>query len=232
MSKRSDIIDPAEAPRAGYGLVYSEVLGWIDLGHATGGDIRSLLAQMQTGENGQEPYYAVTYFQSMYRNRYLGAGVHMRWRIKKGTPIQTRHSIALAMMMRTAVRFESLQASVPFSWTTDSGFSAEDLVSDLLGFYRTVRPMNYFPHLKLVTREEALNRWDHYGPVGSYKNRIFRPLLFPAPSEKVSRPIYGQLPDFMRDIQPFNNFSDDTVRIITNNGTHMNIAERPLKEFR
>lgn len=43
MSKRIDIIDGKEAARVPYGLVYTEVLGWIDLGHAQGTDIRNLL---------------------------------------------------------------------------------------------------------------------------------------------------------------------------------------------
>lgn len=34
MSKREDIIEPEMVGRARRGLVYSEILGWIDLGHA------------------------------------------------------------------------------------------------------------------------------------------------------------------------------------------------------
>jgi len=38
MSKRSDILEPSEwISTKRTGLVYSEVLGWIDLGHAQGG---------------------------------------------------------------------------------------------------------------------------------------------------------------------------------------------------
>lgn len=39
-------------------------------------------------------------------------------------------------MYGTAKRFEAWQNSFIFNWYTDSGFSAEDLVSDLIGFYR------------------------------------------------------------------------------------------------
>lgn len=42
----------------------------------------------------------------------------------------------LAMMMNTALKFEAYQSLKEFSWHTDSGFSGEDLVSDLFGFYR------------------------------------------------------------------------------------------------
>lgn len=38
MSKRSEIIDGRLAATARSGVVYTEVLGWIDLGHARGDD--------------------------------------------------------------------------------------------------------------------------------------------------------------------------------------------------
>lgn len=34
MSKQSDIIDGKDAFISHYGLIYTEVLGWVDLGHA------------------------------------------------------------------------------------------------------------------------------------------------------------------------------------------------------
>lgn len=232
MSKRSDIINPAQAPRVAYGLVYSEILGWIDLGHAVGDDIRKLLWQMRHGNTSSSGYYEVIYSQGMYKQkRYLGVGSHIRWRIKKGTTLSECESIALAMMMRTAFSFEELQSTIPFSWVTDSGFSAEDLVSDLLGFYRVVRPMNYFPYLRIVSQEEALKRWDHYGPIGDYKNKLFKPLLFPLPAKTCVHPVYGKLPGFMTLIQPYANFLSDTVRVITNNGTHMNIGQLPQEKL-
>ncbi|WP_259391231.1 hypothetical protein [Pectobacterium polaris] len=39
MSVRSEIIDGRQASGVTYGLIYTEVLGWIDLGHAKGDDI-------------------------------------------------------------------------------------------------------------------------------------------------------------------------------------------------
>jgi hypothetical protein len=234
MSKRTDIIDPATELSAPVGLVYSEILGWIDLGHALGRDIKRILEQMAEGEKGSAPYYEVVYSQSMYqRNHTLGTGVYLLWMVKKGTPLHVRHSIVLAMMMITAGRFESRQASVPFSWATNSGFSAEDLVSDLLGFYRVIRPMNYFAQLKLVSKAEALKRWDHYGEIGRYKNRLFQPLLFPDPDKnKGARPRYGELPGFMKCVQPWSDFSRDTVRVISNNGVLMNVGRKPQDKFR
>lgn len=67
MSKRGDLIELSDVLTATYGLVYSEILGWIDLGHAAGNDIRIVLDQMDAGEKRSEPYYKIVYSQSMYK---------------------------------------------------------------------------------------------------------------------------------------------------------------------
>jgi len=217
MSKREDIIDPdkyrsGQQPREG--LIYSEVLGWIDLGHARGDDIRAVLNQFTSGERSGKPYYLVTYQQLMSMGR-ISTGRFCRWNIKHGRSQQEQYSILLAMMMQTATAFENWQSMPFFSWYTDSGFSGEDLVSDLLGFYKAIIPRNYWPELKPVSKEAALRRWDYYGPIGNYKNKGFRPLLFPDPQNKTvsHTPYKSNLPDFMTRIQPFSNFSSDNVRI-------------------
>ena len=51
MSIRSEIIDGNLAQRSSYGLIYTELLGWVDLGHAQSTDIRNLWAQMLRGES-------------------------------------------------------------------------------------------------------------------------------------------------------------------------------------
>lgn len=49
MSKRNDIIEPSEwALDRKTGLVYSEILGWIDIGHAQGSDIKKLTVRYKT----------------------------------------------------------------------------------------------------------------------------------------------------------------------------------------
>ncbi|GLR09022.1 hypothetical protein COO59_19540 [Mixta theicola] len=230
MANRNSVIDGQCAPVSDNGLVYSEILGWIDLGHARGMDILQLLYKMDIGEHGQSDYYTVSYGQTMYKDstRRIGIGKHCTWRIKRGRSLPQRHSIALAMMMSTAMRFEALQASIPFSWRTDSGFSAEDLVSDLFGFYRAIRPNNYFPFLLLISKAEALARWDHYGPPGNYKNKLFKPLLFPDPQKnRHAVPQYGQLPNFMMSVEPFTNFASGIAEIVTDNGTQINVFTQP-----
>lgn len=217
MSIRGEIINGNLAHRSSYGLIYTEVLGWVDLGHAQGTDIRNLWAQMLRGEFQSGPTYDVTYKQSMVGlKRRLTVGKSITWRLKKGLPYHQKQSIALAMMMTVALRFEGFQGSFPFSWATDSGFSGEDLVSDLLGFYRVMSCMNnVFSYLKPVSKEEALKRWDHYGKIGSWKNETFKPLLFPDPAHFPNvRPHFGQLPNFMKTVTPYNRWTSEDVDIV------------------
>ncbi len=56
MSKRNEIIDGARSATARGGLVYTEVLGWIDPGHARGDDIRILMAKFKQGEAASTLY--------------------------------------------------------------------------------------------------------------------------------------------------------------------------------
>lgn len=67
MSKRNDIIEPSEwTSDRKTGLVYSEILGWIDIGHAQGSDIKNLLSDIKRGESSRDGYYDVTYSQKMF----------------------------------------------------------------------------------------------------------------------------------------------------------------------
>ncbi|WP_313690285.1 hypothetical protein [Pantoea sp.] len=223
MSKRSDIIEGADAAHTNYGLVYTEVLGWVDLGHAQGEDIRKLMNRINYGEAMGVARYDITYSQSMVDPwKTLRMGKFIKWRIRTGRPYQERQSIALAMMMTLARRFEAMQNTFPINLVTDSGFSGEDLCSDLLGFYRVMSIRNPFPLLRPVSKEEALKRWDYYGKIGSWKNETFQPLLFPDPERfPRARPHLGQLPGFMQTIRPYNDWKSGNVGIATADGTYM-----------
>lgn len=223
MSKRSEIIEGADAAHTNYGLVYTEVLGWVDLGHAQGEDIRKLMNKINYGEAMGVARYDITYSQSMVDPwKTLRMGKFIKWRIRTGRPYQERQSIALAMMMTLARRFEAMQNTFPINLVTDSGFSGEDLCSDLLGFYRVMSIRNPFPLLRPVSKEEALKRWDYYGKIGSWKNETFQPLLFPDPERfPRARPHLGQLPGFMQTIRPYNDWKSGNVGIATADGTYM-----------
>jgi hypothetical protein len=51
MSVREEIQDGREAGNLRGGIIYTEVLGWIDMGHARGDDVRKLLSDMHQGEH-------------------------------------------------------------------------------------------------------------------------------------------------------------------------------------
>ncbi|MDU5782106.1 MAG: hypothetical protein E6Z83_15070 [Pantoea sp.] len=221
MSKRIDVTGKSGATLSakGSGLIYTKELGWLDLGHARGTDIRLLLNQFRSGEAGTKEYYRVSYRQQMsYRGTLFNTGRYVEWEVKKGRTRREIDSIALAMMMHTASLFEHWQTR--FSWVTDSGFSAEDLVSDLLGFYSVVRPTNYLDLLTIDPKEKALRRWDFYGSVGQNKNKSFLPLLFPDPNDPCIRhtPYYGKLPHWMKQIGPFTDTGSKIARPLIKNG--------------
>lgn len=215
MSKREDILDSSKfssEKEIRHGLIYSEILGWLDMGHARGDDIRNLMAQFSQGESSNKAYYEVRYEQTMRISRFITGRFNI-WQIKKGRSLKERQSIALAMMMSTAIAFENWQSMIWFNWHTDSGFSGEDLISNLFGFYRVNFPRNYWEELRIFSREAALRRWDHYGPVGNFKNTGFLPLLFPDPAQKFlcPRPFKGNLPRFMTQISPYKIIDNDEI---------------------
>ncbi|MEY8769567.1 hypothetical protein AB6T85_03815 [Erwinia sp. ACCC 02193] len=226
MSKRQNIIDGRQS-HLRYGLIYTEVLGWVDLGHAQGSDIKSLLRKIDNGEHSGQACYDVSYSQAMVDPTHsYRTGKFITWRIKKGRSNSERQSIALAMMMSLARKFEGLQASFPFNLMTDSGFSGEDLVSDLLGFYRVISSHDVFSALRPVSKKEALRRWDHYGPIGSFKNDSFSPLLFPDPEKSPNaRPHKGVLPDFMNWVRPWDDFHSGKVSIASADGSYIDKAK-------
>lgn len=190
-------------------------------------DIRKLLRNIDIGESSGSEYYEVVYSQSMIDpTRTMKMGKFISWRIKRGRTYSERKSIALAMMMSLARKFEGLQSSFPLSLTTDSGFSGEDLVSDLLGFHRVVSIQNPFDLLRPVSKADALKRWDYYGKIGSWKNETFIPILFPDPDKYPNaRPRKGELPNFMKTVRPWNDFHSGIVSIISADGSYIDKAK-------
>lgn len=223
MSTRNDISDGSLFDTLRSGLIYTEVLGWIDMGHARGDDINELRNQFHAGEYSGEKYYEIIYRQDMrlakLGNR-IGIGKFIRWKIKSGMNQEDINRIMLSMVMNTAAKFEGQQSLRAFSWYTDSGFSGEDLVSDLFGFYRALLPKSYSSQVKPVSHSAALRRWDFYGAIGTYKNRSFQPLLFPDPADPciMHRPYKANLPHFMTWLRPWDDFSSGRVTVLTENG--------------
>ncbi|MCC6394609.1 MAG: hypothetical protein IT167_28695 [Bryobacterales bacterium] len=170
-------------------LVYTCNCGWIDKGHASGKSpgrpyigaeyLWDQILHERGMKSEQGGGFKLSYAQDMKK---LGMtdSYFRSYYVKYGLTVQQKESIALAVFMEVSIGFESLQDSWPYSWFTDSGFSVEDLVSDLFGFYAVVRPkIDYMSLCKPVSKDASLKVWDTYGSVGSKKNNTFRPVFYP-----------------------------------------------------
>lgn len=209
MTSRSDIIDGTEAAGKRYGLIYTKKCGWVDLGHANpdGPDGAKMLWDKilkEKDEGGSQPgFFRITYRQMM-GNKHVKMGIKKIYDIKTGISESDKKSVALAIFMNVSHSFESLQSSWPIRLLTNSGYSAEDLVSNLIGFYRAVNPsVPYIQIFQPVNKDAALQIWDKYGPVGVNKNFTLTVFLYPVPPARGGA-MCGMLPAELRKIKPAN----------------------------
>lgn len=76
-----------------------------------------------------------------------------------------------------------------FSNFTNSSFSAEDFVANLIGFYRAVEPNNQFISIcELVSKNIALKYGINMGG-GDNKNTTTIPYIYPLPNSSRSTPL-------------------------------------------
>lgn len=210
MTARSDIIDDSDrfiTRDITHGLIYTDNLGWIDLGHANPRGAEMLWSQMTSYHSGDNEYFEVSYFQSMSKNiagLRTTTGIYRKFLVRRGLDEKLLKGVALSIFLSTSVQFESLQNFWPYVFITDSSYSAEDLVSNLFGFCQAVNYADYTPFLHICSKEKAYRIWDYYGPVGQFKNKTVLPLLFPDPTDKNIKyqPYSGKLPAFMCLITP------------------------------
>jgi hypothetical protein len=167
MSKREDI-------ETG-GLIYTCNCGWIDRGHANPKGAKSLLEQIRSqsanpipGESGFE----VTYGQSMGKWG-LSAGQEGSYYVPYGLNESQQNAVGLGIFQEVSTRFETMQGN--YSYFTDSGFSQEDLVSNLVGYHAAARGEKADDLIKRlckpVSKETAYKMWDRYGALGDAKNK-------------------------------------------------------------
>jgi hypothetical protein len=217
MASRVEIINGNVAETSDKGIVYTKKCGWIDLGHARPKGAKELwdmvhyekgkkinievnnssLHKTKGYQKEKPPSHIVMYAQIMSKHGFK-VGFGKLFLVKKGLSLPQKRAVALAIFLNVSIGFETYQGSWPYCWFTDSGFSGEDLVSDLIGFYRAVYP--YRKYLELcepVSKKKALEIWDKAGPIGSHKNRTIRPLLFNGRSL-----VPGDLPPFLTTIKP------------------------------
>jgi hypothetical protein len=209
MSKFGDIVDGTvpnvESLRRG--LVYTCRCGWIDLGHARPDNAARLWRRIdnEIGEGRVGGlWYRVDFEESMAKWG-LRDSAKVSFAVRRGLSRQQKESVALGILLDVSNKFESLQGSFPYSLVTDSGYSAEDLVSNLVGFYRAVRPgFRYIEECRPVSRAAAEDVWKRYGAVGALKNPFAGPFLFPCTecSGGPGGPCSATLPPFLSLVEP------------------------------
>jgi hypothetical protein len=204
MTLRSDIIDGNQAIGRKFGLIYTRKCGWVDLGHANPDGAKKLWEKILNEKDegsGEQGFFRIRYKQMM-GNKYVKFGVQKEYDIKKKIDINEKKSVALSIFLNVSHAFESMQSRWPFRLATNSGYSAEDLVSNLIGFYRAINPnISYVQILQPVSKDLALQIWDNYGAVGSIKNYTPTPFIYPIPPAH-GWPMCGILPPALNTIKP------------------------------
>lgn len=125
-------------------LEYSHNCGWIDWGHARPDGPKKLWEQVlneKENPGGDKDYFRVRYRQDMGTAALgvsLRAGVEKDFLVKRGLSVDQKKSVALAIMMDVTEAFEGMQGSWPYRWVTTSSFSEDDLMSNVIAFYRAV----------------------------------------------------------------------------------------------
>jgi hypothetical protein len=191
------------------GLIYTCNCGWLDLGHLTPTNPRREIGAenlwKQLNDEGEavlksdckriifnatvcktDPQYRfpdgktgfLVHYRQDHQRKPLKPGSEGKYIVKHGLLPLQKKSVALAIFMEVSLRFENLQSL--FSAVTDSGFSQEDLISNLIGFYIGVNEVQRLHILKKchpVSAESAFAIWDRDGPVGKNKNANWKPRL-------------------------------------------------------
>lgn len=128
-----------------------------------------------------------TGFRLRYRQDHAGytgrPGREGIFLVKHGLTETRARAVALSIFMDISHRFEQFQSSIPLRWMTDSGYSQEDLVSNLIGFYiglGIVSKAQAIAACHPVSQATAENIWRQQGAVGANKNRSFSPQFQPS----------------------------------------------------
>ena len=137
------------------------------------------------------------------------SGVWRAYAVRKRLSMPERKSVALGIYLDLSYAFEQYQTRWPTSYIPiPSGFSVEDLMSNVIAFYRALvssdEKDDYIARCEPVSKEKALWVWDTYAPnYGLWTGNVsgeLRPYLYPL--EKKGSPKYGRLPDFLNKVKP------------------------------
>lgn len=204
MTSRADILLNSQGIRR---LSYTCRAGWIDWGHASATNAAKLRRNLQAENSfpehpqwhnvqvlidtgtGQVPAFILRFQEEMGK-----FGIKVRdgyvWAVQKGLSKTQLEQVAFRIFMETSMKFEQLQGTFPYSiFSGNSSFSGEDLVSNLVGFYRAFRLNHTTDDSAPVRRwlcelsiQECLRIWDEclpkHGGLGALKNPTTSPLKF------------------------------------------------------
>ncbi len=142
------------------------------------------LARFGDGKTG----FRVTYRQKM--KSFLGETE--TFLVRRNMSEKDKKSVAFSIFLLVSFRFESFQETLEGGGVAnffselfrnksyDSGFSTEDLVSNIIGFYVAIGALTKKEAIKAchpVSEETAKKIWGRDGPVGRRKNRTILPYL-------------------------------------------------------
>jgi|CXWL01.1.fsa_nt_gi hypothetical protein len=205
MTSRRDIVDGSKAESQNYGLVYTRKCGWIDLGHANPTSAAQLWRNISATQLACHPtgYSKISYSQRMSKFG-LSARANQSFEVKDSLSVAQRKSVALAIFLDISNKFETMQSNWFYSLFTNSGYSAEDIVSNIVGFYRAVEPgKKYISLCEPVSLDIALKIWDKFGPVGANKNFSGGPFLYSINERtNTGSAMCGKMPFFLDTISP------------------------------
>lgn len=127
--------------------------------------------------------------------------------VKKGLSLKEKEEVALAIFKEVSIEFEEFQSFGAVIGKGDSSFEPADLISNLISFYRTVKPqLNKDIILNLskeLTPEQSVEVYRKYPNTFSdekYKNRVFKPKYFP-------NQYCDENPVFPKELQTINDIS-------------------------
>jgi hypothetical protein len=215
MTSRSDILPNDKGRR---NLSYTARCGWVDWGHAQSSGPAALISQIRSEVgitpglsqlditlNGR-PAFVIDYGQSMGKT-IAGQKIELNttghWVVQRGLIDAQLERVALGIFLAASHEFESLQSGQPFSLFSDSGYSGEDLVSNLIGFYSALRGKSQTDMRTMcveVSVDESLRIWDAHLPkgLGGLKNKTTKPVLFPTEEGNGDT----SFPAFLQTVQP------------------------------
>lgn len=187
-------------------IVYTCNSGWIDKTHAFTDTkrtefyigVKNLWNQIinETGRRSSTPNdkgFKVTYRQDAtliqnlpFVDEPVRLGNTKYFFVKSGLSLKQKEQVALAIFQEVSIAFESFQAFGAVIGKGDSSFEPADLISNLISFYRTVKPELtegiILDLSKELTPEESVEVYRKYPGTFSdkkYKNKIFKPKYFP-----------------------------------------------------